>query len=68
MLEGIQAEVGELGDFITGCPHPENSAGILRAAVVGEELMREETITTGHDAQPTGAAYSNPAPRSSVLE
>jgi len=68
MLEGVQAEVDEFGDFITGCPDPEYTAGILRAAVVEEEVVCEETITTGHDAQPTGAAYSNPAPRSSVLE
>ena len=68
MLEGVQAEVHELGDFITGCPDPEYSAGILRAAVVGEEVVCEETITTGHAPQPTGASYSNPAPRSSVLE
>jgi hypothetical protein len=35
---------------------------------VGEEVVCEETITTGHATQPTGASYSNPAPRSSVLE
>jgi len=40
VLQRVQAEVGELGDFLTRGPHPENPAGILRSTLPGERFVR----------------------------
>ena len=39
MLQCIQAEEREFGDFFTRSPHSENPAGILRTLLAGEELV-----------------------------
>ena len=34
VLQGVEPEVGELGDVLTGSPHPEHPAGILGRLLV----------------------------------
>ena len=40
VLEGIEAEVGELRDVVAGCPDAEHPAGILRPPLAGHEFVR----------------------------
>ena len=35
VLQGVEAEVGELGDLFVGSPDAEDPAGVLGAAVLG---------------------------------
>ena len=44
VLQGVEAEVGELGDLFAGGPDPEDAAGVLRAAVLGVEVVVQATI------------------------
>ena len=40
VLEGVEPEVGQLGDVLARRPDPEDAAGVLRALVVGVEWSR----------------------------
>ena len=40
VLEGIEAEVGELRDVVAGSPDAEHPAGILRPPLAGHEFVR----------------------------
>jgi len=55
VLEGVQAEEGQLRDGLTRGPHPEYPAGILRALVIREEIVVEPAIAACHIAESTGA-------------
>ena len=48
MLQGVEAEVGELGDVLTRCPHAEDSAGVLGRSVIAEDFVREPAVTARH--------------------
>ena len=48
VLQGVEAEVGELGDLLAGGPDPEDAAGVLRPLIVGVELVGEHPIAARH--------------------
>jgi hypothetical protein len=48
VLQGVEAEVRELGDFFAGGPDAEDATGILGSAVLGVEIHGEPTISTRH--------------------
>ena len=48
VLQGVQAEVGELGDFLTGGPHAEHSACVPRRPVSGIYVVRQSAIGVDH--------------------
>ena len=39
VLQGVQPEVGELGDLFARGPDPEDPAGVLRALLAGEQVV-----------------------------
>ncbi len=48
VLQGVQPEVGELGDLFAGGPDAEDAAGVLGTTFSGEELVGELTIAALH--------------------
>ncbi len=48
VLQGVQAEVGELGDLFTGGPDAEDAAGVLGALLPGQQVVGEAAIGAGH--------------------
>ena len=44
VLQGVEPEVGQLGDVLAGGPDAEDAAGVLRALVVGVDRHRETAI------------------------
>jgi hypothetical protein len=48
VLQGVEAEVGQLRDLLAGSPDAEDTAGILRALVVGEEVVGQVSVASGH--------------------
>ena len=47
VLEGVEAEVGELRDVLARCPDPEDAAGVLRSLVVWVERRRQPSVAAG---------------------
>ena len=45
VLQGVEAEVGELGDVLARGPDPEDAAGVLGSAVLGVEVVGQATIS-----------------------
>ena len=45
VLEGVEAEVGELGDVLTGGPDTEDAAGVLGSAVLRVEVVRQAAVS-----------------------
>jgi hypothetical protein len=54
MLQGVQPEVGQLGDLFARRPDAEDSAGVLRSAVVGIELVGKSPIAARHGSSLRG--------------
>src|SRR5690349_12873841 len=48
VLQGIQSEVGELGNLFTRRPDPEHPTSILRTQILRVEFMSKPTIATSH--------------------
>ena len=51
VLQGVEPEVGELGDLFAGRPDAEDAAGVLRAllaGLTGKEIVGEPTVTALH--------------------
>ena len=48
VLQRVDAEVGELGHFLVGGPDTEDPAGVLRSAVVGIEIVIQQTVSARH--------------------
>ena len=44
VLQGVQAEVGELGDVLARRPHPEHATGVLGALVLRVERQRQPAV------------------------
>ena len=44
VLQGVEAEVGQLGDVLAGGPDPEDAAGVLGSLVVGVERRRQPAV------------------------
>jgi hypothetical protein len=47
VLEGVEPEVGQLGDVLAGSPDPEHPAGVPRAGVLGVQLGRQPAVAAG---------------------
>ena len=63
VLEGVQAEVRQLGDVLARSPDAEHATGVLRALVLGVECCGQSAVTTGarpgglvHGAESTGGS------------
>ena len=48
MLEGVEAEVGQLGDLFTGSPDAEDATGVLRTGPLAVEFVVQPTVASGH--------------------
>ena len=48
MLQGLEPEVGQLGDILARCPDAEDAAGVLGRSVIAEEFVREPAVTARH--------------------
>ena len=44
VLQGVEAEVGELGHLFARGPDPEHTTGVLGTAVLGVEVVVQATI------------------------
>ncbi|GGR82135.1 hypothetical protein GCM10010284_14330 [Streptomyces rubiginosohelvolus] len=51
VLQGIQSEIGELGDLFARSPDTEDAASVLGAFLSGEQVVVESSITTGHGTE-----------------
>lgn len=51
VLQGIQSEIGELGDLFTRSPDTEDATSVLGAFLSGEQVVVESSITTGHSTE-----------------
>ena len=56
VLQGVQAEVGELRDLLARRPDTEDAAGVLGSGVVGVEVVRQPSVTARHGVEGTGPA------------
>ena len=45
VLQGVEAEVGELGDVLAGRPDAEDAARVLGSAVLGVEVMGQAAVS-----------------------
>ncbi len=54
VLQGIQSEIGELGDLFTRSPDTEDATSVLGAFLSGEQVVVESSITTGHGTECRG--------------
>ena len=54
VLQGVEAEIGELGDLLAGGPDAEDAAGVLRAPVVGIEVVGQQSVAARHGLQSRG--------------
>ena len=50
VLEGVEPEVGQLGDSLAGCPHSEHAAGILGTFVVPGQIVIKTSVSALHSA------------------
>jgi hypothetical protein len=48
VLQRVETEVGQLGDFLAGGPDAEDAASILGSGVLGIEIVGEASISAGH--------------------
>lgn len=48
MLEGIKAEIGQIGDLFARSPDAEDAAGILRARSLGIKVVAQPAVASGH--------------------
>ena len=48
MLQGVEAEIGELGDVLAGGPDTEDTAGILRTPLLRVKIVREPAVAARH--------------------
>ncbi|GAA2956790.1 hypothetical protein GCM10010518_49120 [Kitasatospora cinereorecta] len=51
VLQGIQSEIGELGDLFARSPDTEDAASVLGAFLSGEQVVVESSITTRHGTE-----------------
>ena len=70
VLQGVQPEVGQLGDVLARGPDTEHAAGVLRALVLGVEGHGQTAVAArplarrlGHGSQSTGARARVSHPR-----
>jgi hypothetical protein len=48
VLQGVEAEVRELGDFLIGGPDAEDTTGVLGSPVVRVEIVVQSTVGAWH--------------------
>ena len=44
VLQGVEPEVGELGDLLARGPDAEDAAGVLRALLPGEQIVGQSAV------------------------
>jgi hypothetical protein len=44
VLEGVETEVGQLGDVLAGSPDAEDATGVSGALLLGVEVVAEQTV------------------------
>ena len=45
VLQGVETEVGELGDVLAGGPDAEDATGVLGSAFLGVEIVRQAAVS-----------------------
>ena len=56
VLEGVQAEIGQLRDLLPRRPDTEDATGVLRSGRLGIEVVRQPSVTARHPPTvPAGA-------------
>jgi hypothetical protein len=63
MLQCVDAEIGEFGDFLAGRPYAEDSASILGTAVLRVEVVSQTTVSARHSLILRVEDYRNPIER-----
>jgi hypothetical protein len=48
VLQSEEPEIGELGHLFPGRPDSEDTAGVLRAAFLGVEIVGQPAVASGH--------------------
>ena len=48
VLECVQPEIGQLRDLFPGTPHAEDTALVLRAGLLGVEVLAQPAVASGH--------------------
>ena len=51
VLQRVEAEVGELGDFLAGGPDAEDAARVLRTLIVGVEVVGAASVAARHEVK-----------------
>ena len=51
VLQGVQAEIGQLRDLLPGRPDTEDATGVLGSGIVGIEVVRQPSITARHTSR-----------------
>ena len=60
VLQGVEPEVGELGDVLAGGPDPEHAAGVLGSLVLGVECQRQPSVAASAcTGRPGGGARAS---------
>ena len=67
VLQGVEPEIGQLGDVLAGRPDPEDATGVLRALVLGVECCGQPAVAAGagpggegHVSESTGGTDTRP--------
>ncbi|GAA5006593.1 hypothetical protein GCM10025734_46840 [Kitasatospora paranensis] len=60
VLQGIEAEVRELGDLLAGSPDTEDAASVLGAFLAGKKIVVESSVTTWHVFESRAVSYATP--------
>ena len=60
VLEGVQAEIGQLRDLLPRRPDTEDATGVLRSGIRGIEVVRQPSVTARHPPTVPAAARRPP--------
>src|SRR5918997_874601 len=63
VLQGVETEVGQLGDLLPRRPDAEDATGVLGSRGMGVEVVRQPSITARHICEGTGVERVRPAGR-----
>jgi hypothetical protein len=67
MLQGVETEVGELGDLFVGRPDTEDSTGVLRSFVGRIKIMIQTAVGCQHCLSLTCRGYPIPLQHSGAV-
>jgi hypothetical protein len=60
VLQGIEAEVRELGNLLAGSPDTEDATSVLGAFLTGKKIVVESSISTWHVIESRAVPYVFP--------